>query len=188
MSGADFSFEDAGSAPADPNSLDLLHEKLNEAVELKSVIDQMEADLGAAKKQLNSLNTQVVPDIMAELQMDELVFRGWKVKVGEFVSGSLPKDPEKRSIAIHWLEEHEGGDLIKTSLSVIFSRSQHNEALALAAGIEQQGFAPSVDSTVHPQTLMAWARERMKNGELVDPETLGLFTGRVAKFSPVKER
>lgn len=187
MSEAGFSFEDEESAPADSNSLDMLHEKLNEAVDLKAAVDQMEEDLSAAKKQLNSLNTSVIPDIMATLQMDELTFRGWKVKVGEFVSGSLPKDPEKRIAAIHWLEAHEGGDLIKTNLSVVFNRSQHNEALALAADIEGQGFAPSVDSSVHPQTLAAWARERMKNGEVVEPETLGLFTGRVAKFRAVKE-
>lgn len=187
MSQSEFSFEE-GDATASPDSLGLLQKKFAEVIELKGMVDQLEADLSAAKQQLNLLNTSVIPDIMVQLQMEECVFRGWKVKVGEFVSGSLPKEFERRASAIQWLESHDGGDLIKTSLTVAFSRSQHNEAMNLAGDLEQQGFAASIDSTVHPQTLAAWARERMKNGEDIDPEVLGLYTGRVAKFAQIKEK
>jgi hypothetical protein len=184
---ADFSFEEQGAAPAAPDALARLNEKLAEAIDLKNTVDQMEEDLGAAKKQLNTLNTQIIPDMMAELGMEEVTQRGWKIKVGEFVSGSLPKDEQAKQRAIDWLIEHDAGELIKTKLSVDFSRSQHNEALSLAHEIEQQGFAPNVDSTVHPQTLAAFARERLKNGEPLDTEVLGLYTGRVAKFKRVGE-
>ncbi len=182
-----FSFERQEAAPAASDSLSLLNSKLAEAIDLKEAVDQMEEDLGAAKKQLNNLNTQVIPDMMAELGMEEVTQRGWKVKVGEFVSGSLPKEDDLRARAIRWLEEHDGGELLKTQLSVIFTRSQHNEAMSLAGQIQEQGFAPKVDSTVHPQTLMAFARERLKNGEALDTEVLGLYTGRVAKFKRVGE-
>jgi hypothetical protein len=183
----DFSFEEQGAASAAPDALSRLNEKLAEAISLKETVDQMEEDLGAAKKQLNHLNTQVIPDMMAELGMEECTQRGWKVKVGEFVSGSLPKEDAARANAIRWLEDHEAGDLLKTNLSVAFTRNQHNEALDLAAQIEQRGFAPNVESTVHPQTLLAFARERLKNGEALDTEVLGLYTGRVAKFKKVGE-
>lgn len=181
-----FSFEDAGAVVAAPDALDRLNTKLAEAIELKEMIDQMEDDLSAAKKHLNSLNTTTIPDMMAEMGMDEVTQRGWNVKIGEFVSGSLPKDPLKREDAIHWLEAHEGADLIKTNLSVTFTRSQHNEALNLAGYLEEDGYAPSIESTVHPQTLAAYARERLKSGEPVDTEVLGLYTGRVAKFKQLK--
>lgn len=186
-SSSGFSFEEQGAVPAAPDALARLNEKLAEAIDLKLATDQLEEDLAAAKKQLNNLNTTVIPDMMAELGMEECTQRGWKVKVGEFVSGSLPKDEARLNQAIRWLEEHDAGELIKTSLSVIFTKSQHNEALSLAGQIEQQGFAPNVSSTVHPQTLMAFARERLKNGEDLDTEVLGLYTGRVAKFKRVGE-
>jgi hypothetical protein len=185
---ADFSFEDQGDAPASPDSLGRLNEKLAEAIDLKAAVDQMEEDLKAAKQQLNLLNTSVIPDMMTEMGMDEVVQRGWKVKVGEFVSGSLPKDETGKALAIDWLTAHEGAELLKTNLTVVFTRSQHNEALALADTVTKEGFAPKVESTVHPQTLLAYARERLKNGEPLDTEVLGLYTGRVAKFSKIGEK
>jgi len=184
----DFSFEEQGDAPASPDALARLNEKLAEAIDLKQTIDQMEEDLSAAKKQLNNLNTSVIPDMMAELGMEQVTQRGWIVKVGEFISGSLPKEDAARATAIQWLEEHDAGELLKTQLSVSFTKSQHNEALDLAGQIEEQGFAPKVESTVHPQTLLAFARERMKNGEPLDTEVLGLYTGRVAKFKRVGDK
>lgn len=188
MNGADFSFEDSGGASAPPDALARLNEKLGEAIELKGACDQMEEDLKAAKQQLNALNTQVIPDMMAELGMDEVTQRGWQIKVGEFVSGTLPKDEEAKLKAIHWLEQNDAGDLLRTNLVVNFNRSQHNEALSLAGQIAEQGFAPKVESTVHPQTLLAFARERLKSGEPLDTETLGLYTGRVAKFKKVGDK
>lgn len=187
MTEADFSFEEQGEAGASPDALARLNAKLAEAIDLKQMVDQMEEDLGAAKKQLNNLNTQIIPDMMASLGMEECTQRGWKVKVGEFVSGSLPKDEALRDQAIRWLEDHDAGELLKTNLSVVFSKSQHNMALNLAGQIEEQGFLPKVESTVHPQTLLAFARERIKNGEALDTEVLGLYTGRVAKFKRVGE-
>lgn len=186
-SSEDFSFEEQGDVAASPDALSKLNTKLAEAIELKTMVDQMEADLSAAKQQLNLLNTSVIPDMMAELDMDEVTQRGWKVKVGEFVSGSLPKDEAKHEAAIKWLEDHDAGDLLKTSLGVQFSRSQHNVALDLAGYIQDQGYEAKVESTVHPQTLCAFARERLKNGEALDTEVLGLYAGRVAKFKRLGE-
>ena len=181
----DFSFEEQGAAPAAPGSLDSLNQKLEEAVSLKEAVDQLEADLKAAKQALNSLTTGAIPDLMAQMGIDEITQRGWQIKVSEFVSGSLPKDPDQRKAAIDWLESNEGGDLLKTSLGIDFSRSQHNEAIDLFEELRTKGFVASLDSTVHPQTLLVFARERMKNGDPLDPEVLGLYTGRVAKFKRI---
>lgn len=177
-----FNFEEQEGASAPSHSLERLNHKLEEAINLKLAVDQMEEDLKAAKQQLNLMNTTVIPDMMAELGMEECTQNGWKISVGDFVSGSLPKDEERRAKAVRWLEEHEAGDLLKTALSVNFSRSQHNEAVDLFEELSEEGFAASLDATVHPQTLMAFARERIKNGDPIDTETLGLYTGRVAKY------
>ena len=124
---------------------------------------------------------------MAEAQLTQFATAsGVTIKVEDFVSGSLPKESGKRDAAIKWLEANDGGDIIKNEISLSFEKSQHNEALALASDIRAQGYEVDVTSGVHPQTLMAWARERLKGGEALEPETLGLFVGRKASYKVPK--
>src|SRR5690348_5698923 len=105
----DFDFEEQGAASAALDALARLNEKLAEALDLKGIVDQMENDLKAAKQQLQNLNTQVIPDMMAQLGMEKCTQRGWEVKVDEFVSGSLPKDEQARQRAVAWLRAHDAG-------------------------------------------------------------------------------
>jgi hypothetical protein len=181
-----FDFETEGAASAAPANLDLLNSKLDEAVSLKEMVDQMEEDLAAAKKQLYVLNTIALPDLMAELGVDEMTRNGWKVKVTDFMSGTLPKEEDKRAKAIKWLEDHDAASLIKTDISVTFGRDSHEEALSIAQRLIDEGYAPTVNSGVHPQALAAFGRERLKNGEELDTELLGLFAGKVAKYTKAK--
>jgi hypothetical protein len=185
MDASEFDVGGEESAPAD--KLAFLHESLNEVIALTEVVAQMEDDLKQAKSALHRYRTVQVPDIMSELQMDRVSFKGWDVRLDDFVSGSLPSDPEKRASAIKWLESHDGGGLIKTDIKLSFAKSQHNEALSIAAQLESDGFAPNVESGVHPSTLQSYARQRIKDGDDIDPEALGLFIGKVAKLKEVKK-
>jgi hypothetical protein len=176
-----------GAERSAPSALERLNKFLQEAVALEEIVEQQENDLKAAKGTLHVLKTKTIPDLMTEMLLDEVVYNGWKAKINDFVSGALPSDPERRAKAIAWLEEHEGGGLIKTQVSVDFGRTQRNEALAIADSIKLAGFAPDVSSGVHSATLQAFARERIKNGEPIDTEVLGLYTGKVVKFGRVKK-
>jgi hypothetical protein len=186
MSVSDFDIG-GGAEQSAPSSLETLNRSLEEAIALEEMVEQLEADLKAAKTTLNALKTNRIPDMMAEMMMDEVSWNGWKVKISDFVSGSLPSDPEKRAKAIQWLEDNEAAALIKTEVKVEFGKSQHNEALSVAADLQRIGFAPKVDSGVHASTLQAFARERIRNGEAIDTEMLGLYTGKIAKFGRSKK-
>jgi hypothetical protein len=178
--------EEGASAPSD--KLEVLHKQLDEATALEELLEQLNADASAAQSTLNALKTKLIPETMLELQMSELTRNGWKVKIADFVSGSLPKEEGPRQKAIDWLEKHEGGALIKTEISLTFAKSQHEEAKKLAERLAADGFAAEIASGVHASTLQAFARERLKNGEAVDTEVLGLYTGQVAKIDKVKEK
>lgn len=177
-------FDVGASAPSD--KLEQLHELLEEALALEGAVAQMEDDLKAAKSALHSLRTGRIPDLMAEMQMDEISFKGWSIKIDDFVSGSLPKDPAKRAKAIEWLESNDAAGLIKTDVSVSFGRSEHEAATSLWQSLESDGLPASLQSSVHAQTLQAFARQRIRDGESIEPEILGLYVGKVAKMKEKK--
>ena len=179
---------DLGEAQASPvQASSTLRDAVAEAISLEDTIEVMEENLKVAKKALYVLKTTRIPDIMTEIQpgLEELKIDGFKVSIKDFVSGSIPKDEMKRTAAFGWLKNHGADSLIKTEVSVAFGRFEHNRALALLADLNEQGMAAVLENTVHPQTLQAFARERIRNGEIIDPEVLGLYTGRVAQIKPV---
>lgn len=173
---------DGATSAVDTDKLGQLQRALEEAISLEEAVSTLEGDLKVAKAALNSIKSGRLPDLMDELQMESTTFRGWSVNIKDFVSGTLPKEPERLTAALEWLEEHDGAGLIKTDLSISFGKSQHNEALATAAKLQEEGLAPLVKSGVHPQSLQAYARQRIKDGDEIDLDALGLFVGKVAKI------
>ena len=183
MSTAD-EFDVGTSVPSD--KLEQLHALLEETIALEGAVTQMEEDLKAAKATLHNLRTTRIPDLMAELQMEEVSFKGWQVKVDDFVSGSLPKDPEKKAKAIAWLEANDAAGLIKTEVGVSFGRSEHEAANSLWHQLESDGLPATLNSNVHAQTLQAFARQRIRDGDPIDTDALGLYVGKVAKMKEKK--
>ena len=185
-SASDFDPGVDGEASASPDTLVQLRASIKDMIDLEGVIEVLEGDLKAAKQSLQSLRTGRLPDLMAEIQSDHFTHDGWDVKLSDFVSGSLPKDPEKREAAIKWLEAHDASGLIKTELKVMFGRSEYKEAMAQADELITDGHAVDVSSGVHTQTLHQFARERIRGGDEIDFEVLGLYTGKVVKAKKVK--
>jgi hypothetical protein len=184
----DFDVGTDGEASASPDALVQIRKNIQDMIDLEMTISQYEDDLKAAKHSLQILRTGRLPDLMAEIQSDHFNHGGWDIKLTDFVSGSLPKDPEKRQAALDWLEKNEADGLIKTDVSLAFGRSQFDEATKVAEGLIEEGHAVNVTSGVHAQTLQAFARERIRNGEDIDCEVLGLYTGKVVKATKVKEK
>lgn len=174
---------DVFDLPQDKESMNEALKRLaEETVSTERLVKDLEANLDEVKKRLNKLKSVDLPDKMAEcgfssLELDD----GTIIKVEEFLSGSLPKEPEKRDAAICWLEDHDAAALIKTELKIDFQKSQHNEAMSLANELHERGFDANATMGVHPQTLLAHVRERLRKGEEVPLEVLGIYAGRVAK-------
>jgi hypothetical protein len=175
-------------APASSDSaMQRLVAAAKEIIETEQLISQLEENLSELKSRHNKAKTIDLPDMMAECGLSE--FRtdtGFRIAIEDFVSGSLPKDEGKRREAIEWLESNGAENLIKTELSMAFGKSEHNEALSLMQELREKGYSVSSKMGVHPMTLISHIKERLKNGDSVPLETLGLFAGRVAKIKPAK--
>lgn len=176
-----------GGAKAPPATLKELQDKVTEALAMEAAIETMEADVAAAKQTLHLLRTVRIPDLMTELQLPEFTHGDHKVKTSDIVSGSLPKDAEKRKAAVEYLEKNGAAGLIMTAVGLVFSREQRDIALNLGKKLEKAGYTFNLESTVNHQTLAAWAREKIKNGEKIDTDVLGLFVGKVAKIDLTPE-
>ena len=161
---------------------EVLNAALESAKAMAEEIEQMEEDLKALKASYRALTEGVVVDLLDELGMSKLTFKGWDVSVSDFCRGSLPKDPQKRAEAIKWLDLQGAGGLVRTQVSVKFGKDEREEATLIVSRLKAAGLEPAVEEGVHSSTLAAFGRERMRNGEPLDPELLGLAVGRVAKF------
>jgi len=173
---------DKAELPSD--GLKKLQSLIDEADMLDSMMDDLMEQLSNAQSRYNHIKTRELPDLMAELQTGEWTNEGGtNVKLDNFVSGSLPKEPAALDAAIKWIEENGGESLLKGVMEIPFNKSQHNEALALKDELINKGYPASYSPSIHAQTLMAFVREKLKGGEDVPLQTLGIFSGRVAKIT-----
>lgn len=165
-----------------PTELGGLRKDAEELVTLEKQITEVELLLKKLNGRANELKISIIPDKMAEVGLNDFTMTdGTRLKVEDFVSGSLPKDPVRRAQAIAALEQVGGARIIRNEINLEFEKSQHNEAMALADELRGKGFAAEVKSGVHPQTYLAFIRECMRNGEAVDADKLGVFIGRKTK-------
>ena len=190
----DFSAFDEGTTNTPPDKLAAIVKLATEGATMEREVATTMGLLELQSGRAHEIKTKLLPDAMAEAGMSNFSLEdGTGIKVEDFVSGSLPKIDEStnetfiasskaRADALRFLEENDGASLIKNVISVSFDKSQHNEALALAAELREKGFDCEVKSDVHPQSYMAWAREALKSGVNLDPDLLNLFIGRVAKL------
>lgn len=181
---------DMGSALQDGNLVDLLRDACEEAVLLDEAIEQQEEALKALKQRLHSLRSVKIPEAMAEAGVGDIfsLASGHIIKLGQFVSGSLPKEEDKRKVAMLVLEQHGGGALIKTEIGLTFGKGDVDEANKLAERLRANGYEPQVKQDVNAMSLQAFAREKLREGEELPLETLGLFAGTVAKITAPKEK
>ncbi len=171
---------------ASDSALEQLGKMAREAMALSEAIDRMEMDLKGAKAALHTLRSERLPTLMAAVSMDEGTFDGISLKAKDFVSGSLTKDPEKREKAINWLVANGAGGLLKTVITSSFGRSEKEEAERALALLKEAGIAADAEMTVHAQTLCAFARQRLADGEPLEADLLGLYVGRVVEIKEKK--
>jgi hypothetical protein len=147
-----------------------------------------EEEMDKLRKQLNELRFSQLPDLMLEAGLT--AFRltdNSTVRVEDYVQGSLPKDKANRAAAIIVLETNGGEALIKNQVIANFERKEHNAALAIARELQDRGLAVSLQQDVHHSTLQAFVREKLKHGESLPYEKLGIFVGRRAVIKPAGE-
>jgi hypothetical protein len=179
-------FSDFDIVAPNKEQLKSIEQLAQKAYQLMGLIDTHEAALKAHKAELAELTHKLLPDAMTAAGTASFITTtGVKISIKEIVSGSLPKDESRRSEALRWLENNGGLSIIKGSIEAQFERGEDNaqKRNQTAEILNKLGIDFVENESVHPQTLAAFAREKLKNGEEVPLETLGLWAGRQAKVT-----
>ena len=135
-----------------------------------------------AKRKRERYLYDLIPAKMQEMGLDKVEVDGNKVSLSTFVSGTMPKDPLQRDIALQHLRQIGAADFIKNDVSVRFGVSEDNRARAMQADLENKGFETAAKTWVEPQTLKKLIRERVENKQEIDLEIFNAHIGTVAKI------
>lgn len=170
------------------NELKDIETKVVRAVAILEQLENM-ADLEKQLKgELQEITERQLPDLMASAGTAKFeTNEGVKVAVRDFVRGTLPKEDYARSKAISYIESMGAEAIIKDQVKIEFGKSEYARAIDFKAQLARDRIPFDSAIGVHPQTLAAFARERLKNGEPIDMALLGLFSGREAKVTLPKK-
>lgn len=167
----------------------------------RHLVDLMQAreakgqEIEALDREIYDLSSRLIPDAMDASGVDRVGVpsAGVDVRLENWVRAVLPKpteaDPAARARAVDWLVEHEYGDLIKSGLTVEFTRGEHNVAVSAAESLKEQFPGKKVDlrDDIHHMTYTAFIKERLRAGDQLPLDLLGATVGRVAKVVERKE-
>lgn len=151
---------------------------------LLNEVDNLERLLKEKKKELQRVEEHDLPEAMDAIGMAEFkLVDGTKISVNTFYNASIPA--ERKGEAFGWLDEHGHGSLIKTSVKAEFGRGELEAAKAFleyARGFNLLSEEPTLDQSVHWQTLRAFVKEQVEEGAGLPLDLFGVFIGRKAKI------
>jgi len=167
------------------NSLTVLGQQ---AWELEIEIAEAEAEVKRLNKKLEKLMKHSIPTALSEAGVDEFGFEnaeGNMCRIGKEmkVRGTL-SDAEDIDDALAYLESSGLRGVAKTKVELDFNMDQEQEADNLAVAIDGiTGRRPMVTKTIHPQTLIAFVRSKLKEDSTFDFEKVGCTAYPQAKFT-----
>lgn len=177
------------SVKRSPKALQSLIDKGNELLDLQDKIDKISVLLQDTQAQASEIANKELPKMMGDLQMTSIGLRdGMTLELTDKLIGSLPKEPAARAKAFEIIEEREGGDIIKSFLTVGFSKSEYDKAQALQEELKERELPAELEISVNHQTFLAWAKEHLADeANNDDPLPLADLGLSFIHFARVKE-
>ena len=145
----------------------------------EETISRLEETLKEEKKTLLKLTDEEMPAMLAEIGISSFSLDdGSTVEVKQTYGASILVD--NRPAAYEWLREHGYDDIVKNTVLCQFGRGEDDLASSFAAFAQQQGYVPQQKTEIHPQTLRAFIKERVEEGEAFPMELFGAWVGQRA--------
>ena len=145
----------------------------------EETISRLEETLKEEKKTLLKLTDEEMPAMLAEIGISSFSLDdGSTVEVKQTYGASILVD--NRPAAYEWLRDNGYDDIIKNTVLCQFGRREDDRASSFAAFAQQQGYVPEQKTEIHPQTLRAFVKERVEEGDAFPMELFGAWVGQRA--------
>lgn len=141
-------------------------------LDAESKTKDAEQALKDAKERERLIREETIPSAMQELGLESLVLdTGQKLKVQQEVYASIPA--ANKQAAYRWLNDNGFGGLIKVEVGVAFGKGDQENALDLFNKLTGLGLQASLDEGVHAQTLKAFLKEQISQGNDIPLDLFG---------------
>ena len=139
-------------------------------------VRDLERELEVAKAEVTRLEQMELPQAFTEASISELqIERGIGARRDLSVVGSLPSEEPRHTAGLNRLVEYGHQDNIRSMVTLNFGREHRDAALEYFNTVRTDNRAfVTINETIHHSTLRALALERVRNGQPVDFENLGL--------------
>lgn len=174
----------------DPNAIRRLGLLAAEMAQLVLKEEDLEEQLKECKRELKNYQENLVPELMSEIGLTELVTAGGlRVEMKEEVRAAFPKEgDERRPIAFAYLERTGNDGIVKNVVGVSLGRDSAAAAKAIAEAISSVVSALKISASVeqtlsiHHQTLVKFLKDQLRDGAEVPMEAFGAFVQRFARI------
>lgn len=155
----------------------------DEAERAEEEVERLTNLLDIAKTNYRRVVEQEIPQIVDGLNSTLNLPDGRKITIKEQVRCSIAG--ERKYPALQWLNSNGHGNLIKRRFIIEFGKDQEQWADEFEQKLTNYERPLNVkrEANVHPQTLQAFVRERLREGDNVPIETFGVFRQRTAKIA-----
>ena len=144
-------------------------------------VERIHNDLDTADNVRRQLAETEIPELMQDLGMEKFTTKsGLTISAKETIRANLAKVRLQAGLA--WLRENGHGGLIKTAVSVPFSKGGDDDAQLLVDRLNGEGISASYESKVHAGTLSAAVKTMLEEGEEVPFDLFKVLIQRVAKI------
>lgn len=155
-------------------------------VELGRDIEQQEAKVSEMKERFRTLKEETIPMSMQELGLESIkLSSGEMLTVTQEVYASIPF--AYRDQAYSWLEEHDFGSIIKTSVGAEFGKGEMSRAEEVFSLLLENGVSATLSRSVHAQTLKAFIKEQMEAGTEIPMDIFGARPTWTTKIKAAKK-
>lgn len=150
---------------------------------LETQIEEAEIRLKDLKKMQRRQSQEIMPNMMAELEIESFTLdNGYKVSIKDTYFASIPE--ANLYACFEWLRGNGLDGIIKTVVAANFGKGEDQEAQKVLDMLTEAGIVADVKSTIHPQTLKSFVKERITKGLEFD---LDLFGATVMKTTVISK-
>ena len=156
----------------------------NKLLELQDQIKKCEANLKSLKEEQRLYSEQEIPNLMQQAGISMLKLKnGESVEVKPMYAAKIPVS--RQDEAYNWLRMKGFGSLIKNNVTLTFGKDEDKTATAIFEDLKSKGHNVIQKAKVEPQTLKAFAKEQIQNGQEIPMDLFGVY---VANKTIIKEK